>query len=302
MAMDSKYAISLPFCGHTVSLLQMPRDRAADGQDNTGWCVWEASNVALRFVASDANVAYLCGDGIKSSLEASSSASTAVAASDRTDADIASSTRESLSGVALSKLRVMDLSCGAGLVALACATVGATVTATDVPVQIPQLEHNIAHSKLGDRIHTYTYFWGEPVESLRPTAVSPTGADIWYDVIIASDIVFIALRDSREKELQATLRLLAPKCRALLFVFEERLMREEQEFMEQLGLGASEASLLANPDMLRVEERKGEDVRVEQATALQGAGGHADTDLWNPGLFWEPPPIRMFVIRAVDRT
>ena len=31
--------------------------------------------------------------------------------------------------------------------------------------------------------------------------------------------------------------------------------------------------------------------------SLKSAGGHPDHELWNPTLFWEPPPVRMFVLR-----
>lgn len=56
------------------------------------------------------------------------------------------------------------------------------------------------------------------------------------------------------------------------------------------------ASLHAWPG-LDVEELVGSAVAVTQETALQGAGGHADTELWNPSLFWEPPPIRFVILR-----
>lgn len=64
--------------------------------------------------------------------------------------------------------------------------------------------------------------------------------------------------------------------------------------MQSLGLGG-EGPLL-------VEELKGKDVEVTFENRLQGAGGHADTDLWNPSLFWEPPPIRMFILRKKNGT
>ncbi|RYG51386.1 hypothetical protein EON66_10815 [archaeon] len=79
-------------------------------------------------------------------------------------------------------------------------------------------------------------------------------------------------------------------CRAIIFVFEERLCRQEEAYMQSLGL-SGEGPLL-------VEELKDKDVEVTFENRLQGAGGHADTDLWNPSLFWEPPPIRMFTLRS----
>ena len=78
------------------------------------------------------------------------------------------------------------------------------------------------------------------------------------------------------------------------FKFFDLLNNGEQQFMLKLGLDDAMAPL----DVLEV---KGAAVEVTQETALQGAGGHADTDLFNPALFWEPPPIRLFLLRARDR-
>lgn len=107
--------------------------------------------------------------------------------------------------------------------------------------------------------------------------------------------------------------------------FEERLPDEEQAMMARLGLGSarapspaaaaaidapsssSESPVPAScdsqsdsplPPSLCVEELTGSAVTVDFEHRLEGAGGHADTSLFNPYLFWECPPVRMFVIRA----
>jgi len=152
---------------------------------------------------------------------------------------------------------------------------------------------------------------------------------------VASDIIFIALRDSRTRELRRTLAGLLlgdgtpPLCRALLLAYEERLCRDEQAFMEGLGLGLAlgegasgregdgdtapsspdqgtagrlrpeaEPPDLLDTAMLAVEELHGDAVALAYEHSLKGAGGHADTDLWSPSLFWEPPPVRLFILRA----
>jgi len=93
--------------------------------------------------------------------------------------------------------------------------------------------------------------------------------------------------------------------------FEERLPDEEQALMERLGLaprgggGApqppddEQRSGVAPPPPLLVHELTGDAVRVDFEDSLQrqGAGGHADTELFNPFLFWECPPVRLFVLR-----
>lgn len=266
----AKYTVTVTFRGRTASILQMPRDKTPDGQDNTGWCVWEASNVALRYLESD--------DNIRGLLNLPHKTTSHTAADDS-------------GGIDFSKLKLVDLSSGAGLVALACAKAGASVIATDVPAQLPQLIQNVEREELNTLIQVTPLFWGEDISCCKPREA---GEGKWFDIVIASDIVFIAIRDHREAELKATLIDMARRSHAVLFSFEERVIREEQDFMESLGLGATEAD--AAP--LDVTELKGDAVKVEAETALKGAGGHADTDLWNPSLFWEPPPIRMFILRA----
>ena len=82
--------------------------------------------------------------------------------------------------------------------------------------------------------------------------------------------------------------------------FEERLPDEEQALMSRLGLGGGAGGATGPPPPLHVDELCGAAVRVDFEDSLQrlGAGGHADTDLFNPHLFWECPPVRLFVLRA----
>jgi predicted nicotinamide N-methyase len=271
---ESKYTTTFSFRGHTTTLLQIPREKEG-GQDNTGWCLWEASNILMRYLSDDERL------------------------------------KELVPGT-FSSLRILDLSAGAGLVTLSCAAAGADVVSCDIPLQLPQLERNV--SAAGLRVRIEPYWWGEPTDALA--------ADGPFDLVLASDIVFIAIRDGITAKLAATIRdLVLNHCQRLLFVFEERLPDEEQEFMEELGLaphptarrrrhesaeegvhvsGMSEESSAAKL-MLDVREVTGDAVVLTQEEALKGAGGHADTDLWNPSLFWEPPPIRLFILSKRNR-
>ena len=272
MALSDKYRVSTNFRGHTVFVDQEPRDRVP-GSDNTGWCVWEASNVLLRYVAIDDNVDALLAAGSRGSPARGTS-----------PFDWAS-------------LRLLDLSSGAGLVAVACAAAGARVLATDIPDQLPQLERVVARAGQSGRVTCAPLWWGAPASELRPpwVAADDSGgsggavAGDWFDVALVSDILYIALRDGRTAELAETLRAAVAASAACLFSFEERLPDEEQAFMTALG---------ADVD---ARELTGAAVAVTLETALVGAGGHADTDLWNPSLFWEAPPIRMFVLTERGR-
>lgn len=65
------------------------------------------------------------------------------------------------------------------------------------------------------------------------------------------------------------------------------------------GVDAPAVAAAAAGPPLRVREVTGPAVSIlRPEDALQGAGGHPDTDLWTPSLFWEPPPIRLFVLCA----
>ena len=76
-------------------------------------------------------------------------------------------------------------------------------------------------------------------------------------------------------------------------------MRTPEEIMRELGLGSAPSGDLPASAQLAVKELRGSSVELlyEDSLAKQGAGGHPDTDLFNPHLFWEPPPVRMFILK-----
>jgi predicted nicotinamide N-methyase len=284
------YTASLTFRGRTVSLLQTPRDKTADGQDNTGWCVWEVSNIALRYLGADAHLSHVLAPPPAEHGGAAAGA--------------AHVTGATTPGDPWRGLRVLDLSAGAGLVTLAVAAAGAWVVATDVPAQVPQLSANVAAggADLAARVSVVPLFWGESLapavaamERLAGPRPDAGGGAPPFDLVVASDILFIALRDSRTAELTATLAGLTRVARGVLFAFEERLFRQEDAYMRALG-----DTTVALADAVVVEEvdKAHCAVEYEDSLAKQGAGGHPDTDLWNPHLFWECPPVRMFIMRA----
>jgi hypothetical protein len=234
-----------------------------------------------------------------------------------------------------SELRLLDLSAGAGLLAISFAKAGAAnAAASDIPAQLPQLEENVERAGLAVRrwpsssstaaedekappkrlcgpggITVVPLYWGEPLEGLKESMTDkPIEAAPPCDITVASDILFIALRDGRTKELAYTLKnlLLKGVTKAILFAFEERLWREEDEWMrEVMGLGfeppsspsGSAATAEDDRHLFRVTELKGDDVTLtfEESLASKGAGA-PDSEIFNPFLFWECPPVRMFII------
>jgi hypothetical protein len=343
---EARLTVSVRFRGAEARILQQQRPRGEDGSDNTGWQVWECSNLALRYIGDDASLAgLLVGERGWEGAGPPPSPAEGGGAGD--------------SSPPFSSLRILDLSSGAGLIALACAAAGASVWASDIVPQLPQLLHNARRNGVllatdDDDHHpggcgllrVLPYAWGEAVSSLRPrapvssvrrdTAAGASGEEEagglfpWYDVCVASDILFIALRDGFAPHLAATLRGLCLVCRSVLFAFEERLIPEETAFMEALeraaegedfvrlaveaagGLGAGstfagvasadgcESGSAAAPSVavlrgLHVREIKGPATVISKDEALQGVGGFRDTDFGD--MFWEPPPVRIFELR-----
>jgi hypothetical protein len=62
------------------------------------------------------------------------------------------------------------------------------------------------------------------------------------------------------------------------------------------------AALLRQRRPVRVVEFVGEAVALDfvDSLAARGAGGKADTSIWTPQLFWEPPPVRLFAIVGAE--
>jgi len=252
--------------------------RVSGNPDTTGRLVWECSALFLKWLSSDDNIALLCSPQY-----------------DKVPQKI---TLENVG-------TILDVSSGAGLVPLALSKAGAKcVLSWETALQLPHLVSNT----VGTRVIPQEYYWGTDPTSLlsqyRPISFS-----------LCSDVLYIALRDGLARHLSLTLRSLTKHVEgAVLFGFEERLLREEQEFMDSLRLplemicgGEGEetsSTFFSSPaPPIVVVELPVKETRLMQDEALlrkprvlpvtedDGSTGASMADL-----FWEPPPIRLFLL------
>jgi predicted nicotinamide N-methyase len=134
----------------------------------------------------------------------------------------------------LKGVKLCDVSAGTGLIAIGAAVAGAHAVATDIGDQMTLLQQNITESLpvveaagCGGSICARTMYWGEDLALACADSVP-------FDVSVISDVLFIAIRDGLCDKLAATLINLTKHSHCVLFGFEERLIKEEQEFMESL--------------------------------------------------------------------
>jgi len=76
--------------------------------------------------------------------------------------------------------RVVEVGSGTGLVGLACGVLGADVTVTDLPSQLPLLQANIDKNHLQERVKADVLSWGEGCSHLRPPV----------DVVVAAECIY----------------------------------------------------------------------------------------------------------------
>uniref|UniRef100_A0A3Q3XJP1 Uncharacterized protein n=1 Tax=Mola mola TaxID=94237 RepID=A0A3Q3XJP1_MOLML len=82
---------------------------------------------------------------------------------------------------------VLELGAGTGLVSIVASLLGASVTATDLPELVRNLEANVLRNTRGRCRHTpqvEALPWGHDLESTYPTSV------YHYDYVLAADVVY----------------------------------------------------------------------------------------------------------------
>eukprot|EP00545_Synedropsis_sp_CCMP1620_P007835 CAMPEP_0119011546 /NCGR_PEP_ID=MMETSP1176-20130426/5750_1 /TAXON_ID=265551 /ORGANISM="Synedropsis recta cf, Strain CCMP1620" /LENGTH=227 /DNA_ID=CAMNT_0006964393 /DNA_START=51 /DNA_END=734 /DNA_ORIENTATION=- len=153
-----------------------------------------------------------------------------------------------------------DLSTGNGLVALAAAYLGASsVVATEVPSCSALTRVNVeCNPTVKDLIQVKDYLWGDDTCPIQGC-----------DLVLACDLLFIAIRDSIYEQLHKALVDICKGNKKLLFAYEERIVNKEQAFMANI---AKELKVEAVPD------------------------DHIEVTNDGDDMFYEPPSIRMYFL------
>jgi hypothetical protein len=264
---------TVTFRGVTVSVPQealpagsAPPPASGATSDTTGRLVWECCAVFLKWLGSDANLLRLTGG-------------------------------------AATGLALLDLSCGAGLVPLALRAALPPpalrcVRCWETQQQLPHLLRSLAPvlgagsggGSDGDACLVQAYYWGQDPAPLLKESQRPSAA-------LCSDVLYIALRDGLARQLSCTLRHLAGQLSsggAVLFGFEERLLREEEDFMRALAQPLAAAAEGSG----QFWEGAAPALAVEELPKTETLLAREET-LGAPDLFWEPPNIRLFLLRRL---
>jgi hypothetical protein len=222
--------------------------------------------VFLKWLGSDANLARLAGTG----------------------------------GTPASGLTLLDLSCGAGLVPLALRSALPPpalrcVLAWETQQQLPHLLRSLAPVLAGGGCQAQAYYWGQDP---RPLLLLPEGLQPPC-AALCSDVLYIALRDGLARQLSSTLRHLAGLLGrgAVLFGFEERLLREEEAFMQELRLPLAAAAAGGGGGSGHFWERAAPALAVEELPSSEAALSREET-VGSPDIFWQPPNVRLFLLRS----
>lgn len=253
------WSVSASYFGaQPLTLEQEPLSARTHAGDTTGRVVWECGNVMLRWLERG---------GLSRLLEPAHSAAPA-------------STLASVAG-----LRVLDLSAGAGLAAVAFARGGARTAAAETAEQMPHLARNVAQNAVD--VALLVHRWGSAAAHAELSPPWKSGASPPFDLSFCSDVLYIALCNRLGDELAESLRAAAALCAGgLLFGFEERLVDEEGAWVDALACSGG----------VSVEE-----VTVPAGTrddALENAGGPNSGESAALGaLFYSAPPVRLFILR-----
>ena len=180
---------------------------------------------------------------------------------------------------------VLDLSSGNGVVALICAALDAKqVVATECKTCMKILEKNIEFNieddsnwLTTDKICVKECNWGEKI-------IDEAIINVEYDLIILSDLVFIAVRDSIMDEFINTILQIvkSPKTKMLL-IYEERILEGEEEFL----------NILKRYFTLKMIELDTE--LLDWLDNPSNSSNDDDDEGGIGGLFYEKPGIKIFI-------
>ncbi len=324
------------FLSHALVVSQSARARDGDGPgiDHTGSMVWPASRAALALLEREArgeggegrapqasSAAEVEGvhvevwEGAGAASSALSSSSSSLRPPRLLPSSATSSSTTSTSSLPPMPGPVVDLSAGAGLVSAALALAGASVIACDIDSQLPQLRANLLAALDGTSdtpFRVVPHLWGEglsPLEAAAKELAAPQPSSRRpFSLVVASDVVYIALRDGCTRELRSTLLALALRSElGLLLTWQARREEEELAFVRGLVVGRGEG------------DSEGEGARGRRTTLHlwrgpaweegdgpggggEGGGGggvgHPDAPIFVPCLFEMVPEVWYAVLRV----
>mmetsp|Transcript_8320 Transcript_8320/g.10828 ORF Transcript_8320/g.10828 Transcript_8320/m.10828 type:complete len:271 (+) Transcript_8320:943-1755(+) len=156
----------------------------------TGWTVWNANFVALRYLESKGQAWF-------------------------------------------KNKEILDLSAGLGMVGIACAKAGANVTISEVGSrQLECIQNNVEMNDVAHRTKVVELPWGDKTAFQR---LMQSRDNLGFDIVVASDLVYIAVRDSIHNLLVNTLsELMQSGSENILLVYEERVRPEEEKLLDLL--------------------------------------------------------------------
>ena len=130
---------------------------------------------------------------------------------------------------------------------------------------------NIELNDVADRTTAVTYYWGQKQAS--PFEENRCG------LVVASDLLFISLRDNLEDSLLSTLCGICTAGTVCLFAYEEREIEREARFMARLAVSCT--------------ERGGKLIQLSEGNFdFSVCKSHGDLS----DLFYTPPPVLFYAI------
>ena len=206
----------------------------------------------------------------------------------------------------LAGLNVSDLSSGNGLVALCAARLGArSVIATETDACTALTRRNVLLNALGDRVRVAPFYWGD----------APCPACDGCDLVLFCDLLYIAIRDGLEPQLEDTVRRVCASGAHVLFAFEERALEEEEAFMARLIAARPDKSLLPSTEGVRERHSNDDDGDGDSNRHRRTAAASQplvcsevpqddlDIEVCAPegdlAFLWELPSIRIFRLAAM---
>jgi hypothetical protein len=181
-------------------------------------------------------------------------------------------------------VKLLDVSSGNGFLAIAAACMGAHVICTECFLAYRLLAANIEKNLQAFSGNTIPvpvhieYGWGEEVSKIAEVCDLRS-----LDMVIFSDLLYIAIRDDIEAEFFHTIVSLVPEGSKadLVFCFERRKYEREDAFLARLGM------------LFDVEEV---DVSDFSAACLQDDSGREDEQC-ELSMFYRAPPVRLLIMR-----